>query len=89
MQTQQATWADVCRAEVPGEYGQVVRFQLGDSFGDIQVLDITLIQNAAGTCESFLDLRLGATRSLFGSEIPGTAEVQEWVLRRLPGSTSK
>eukprot|EP00439_Symbiodinium_sp_Y106_P059208 s1554_g8.t1 len=30
---------------VPGEYGQVVRFQLGDSFGDIQVLDITLIQN--------------------------------------------
>ncbi|CAE7782912.1 unnamed protein product, partial [Symbiodinium sp. CCMP2456] len=30
---------------VPGEYGQVVRFQLGDSFGDIQVLDITAIQN--------------------------------------------
>ncbi|CAE7489600.1 unnamed protein product, partial [Symbiodinium necroappetens] len=30
---------------VPGEYGQVARFQLGDSFGDIQVLDITAIQN--------------------------------------------
>ncbi|CAE7747806.1 unnamed protein product [Symbiodinium sp. CCMP2592] len=30
---------------VPGEYGRVVRFQLGASFGDIQVLDITAIQN--------------------------------------------